>query len=109
MIVAPHPNQVDLRRIERTLRARKRYKYVHPSVHPVDAGYEITSPNCSRNIAADGGEILIARLRYDIETQCWSVLVRDHAHGLWVEHTRHAKLHEALAVINDDPQRRFWP
>ncbi len=109
MVVAPHPNQIDQRRIERALRARKRYKYVRPSVHPIDAGYEITSPNCSRNIAADGAEIPIARLRYDIDTQQWSVLVRDHAGQCWVEHTRHAKLHEALAIINDDPQRRFWP
>ena len=60
----PHPNEVDRKRISKTLAERDRYKYVAPSVLPDVDGYLVRSPCCSRNVDPDGGEIDIARIEY---------------------------------------------
>lgn len=104
-----HPNEVDQRRIERALAVRRRYRYVQPRVASVVAGYEIFSPNCSRNISPEGGEIPIARLRFDEGRAVWHVARFDHMAACWCELGERARLHEALALITDDPQRVFWP
>ena len=42
------PNDLDLKRIQRGLESRRRYRYVSPVVAPVEAGYRIEAPCCSR-------------------------------------------------------------
>lgn len=102
------PNELDRRRIERTLEARQRYRYVRPKVLPVAGGYEIKAPCCSRNIDPDGGEIDIARLTFDAGRGVWRLSRRDHAHGEWEVYGIYVRLHELLAVVNEDPDRRIW-
>ncbi len=65
MSVDPHPNEFDLKRITRMLEHRVRYRYVTPVVQPIEEGYLVVSPCCSRNIDDSGGIIDIARIKYD--------------------------------------------
>ena len=62
--ISAHPNDFDRKRIERALKARKRYRYVTPRVAAVTDGYRIESPCCSRNIDPDGGVVDVALLLY---------------------------------------------
>lgn len=105
---APHPNDVDRKRIERSLARRERYRYVSPTVLPAPDGYLITSPCCSRNVDPDGGEIAIARLVFAPERRMWQLLRRDHAAGAWVAYFEYANLAALLAYLNEDPERLFW-
>lgn len=105
---AEHPNELDVRRILRALAARSRYRYVTPRVEPVAGGYLIVAPCCSRNIDAEGGPIEIALLRPCPDAGTWRVLAKDHKLGQWHEEAECARLSEALALINRDPDRRFW-
>ena len=101
------PNELDLRRIERALAKRERYRYVNPLVEPEDGGYRITSPCCSRKIDPEGGHIDIARLEYDDLFQNWRLYSKDHEKGEWhLQADGH--LHELLTYLNADPQRIFW-
>lgn len=102
------PNELDLRRVERTISERRRYRYVRPSVIPVDNGYLIRSACCSRNIDPEGGEIDIALFRWEQERGEWSLMSKDHATGNWVEDSRYARLPDLLLRINADPFRSFW-
>lgn len=108
-VSALQPNEVDQRRIERALASRRRYKYVQPRVQPTAQGYEIFSPNCSRNISPEGGEIPIARLCFDEAAAAWHVARFDHVAHCWCVLAQRPRLHEALAYINEDPLRQFWP
>ena len=102
------PNELDLRRVQNAIKARKRYRYVSPDVRAVPNGYLIRSENCSRNIDPEGGEIDIALIRWIGERNEWELLRKDHAAGSWVEDSRYARLPELLLRINHDPQKSFW-
>jgi len=102
------PNEMDLKRIERALKNRKRYRYVKPQVRSMKNGYLITSPCCSRNIDPSGGEIDIARLEFLEENQHWRLFQKDHAEGQWVVYADYPALATILSVLREDPERRFW-
>ena len=104
----PHPNDLDRKRIERALKARKRYRYVVPSVRAVMGGYLIESPCCSRNIDADCGIIDVALLQYDDDLGSWQLYRKDHGSERWDLHSTHARLPELLDLLNIDPERTFW-
>ncbi len=108
---APTP-VVDLvrARIERALPQRQRYKYVQPRVVAARSGWQVLSPNCSRNVRADGGEILIAWLQPAAGGQAglWHLHARDHGAERWRRKLSAAPLAQALALLCDDTQRQFW-
>lgn len=105
---SPHPNEIDLKRIERALGNRKRYRYVTPQVRSIENGYLVTSPCCSRNIDPAGGEIDIARLEFLEVNRHWRLFQKDHAQGQWVSYGEYPALAPILAILRDDPERRFW-
>ena len=107
--IGAHPNELDLRRIRRTLENRRRYRYVEPRVVGIAEGYRIESPCCSRNIDPDGGVIDIARLLPSALDGRWELQYRDHARQRWASHAFFASRSDALAVLCDDPDRLFWP
>lgn len=108
MELSPHPNDVDRKRIERALRARKRYRYVLPRVLPVADGYRIESPCCSRNIEPEGETIDVALIEYQAATQSWRLYRKDHSQGGWTLENSYLRLNEALEQLNADPDRKFW-
>jgi hypothetical protein len=95
------------------LEARSRYKYVSPRVLPEGLGWKVVSPNCSRNVDPEGGEIDIAWL---VPTQqpdsgvpgAWLLHARDHAQGCWLLKLRAASLADALDRLVTDEHREFW-
>ena len=103
------PNDLDLQRIVQALDQRARYRYVTPLVEPVEAGYQISSPCCSRNVDPDGGVILIARLIYVEQRDEWLLYRKDHRGGAWVMHSCGRRLADILGHLRDDPARVFWP
>jgi hypothetical protein len=103
-----HPNPLDLKRIERSLQSRKRYRYVKPSVAAVDGGYRIESPCCSRNIDPDGGIIDIALLLHDAQRQGWRLFRKNHRIGTWELDSTYERLIDLLESLNLDPERKFW-
>lgn len=105
---APHPNDVDRRRILRLLKNRRRYRYVRPIVLPGPEGYIVRSPCCSRTVDDAGGMIDIAWLRYRGAQGGWHLHRRDHAAGTWVIQSAQSSLIEAIAELNEDPARVFW-
>jgi hypothetical protein len=109
--VAGQPNRIDLARIARALLQRQRYRYVAPVVAAVPDGYEVSSPNCSRNVDPAGGVIPIARLqpRAGGADLGWTLLHHDHHVGAWRADSEHARLADAVARLNHDPRRIFWP
>jgi hypothetical protein len=107
--VSAHPNELDVRRIRRTLENRRRYRYVEPQVIGIAGGYRIESPCCSRNIDPAGGLIDIARLLQAPHNGQWLLQYRDHAQQCWVTHGFFPSLGAALAVLGEDPDRLFWP
>jgi hypothetical protein len=100
-----------LTRIERALPTRQRYKYVQPRVVPEGRGWKVLSPNCSRNIDPQGGEIEIAWL-LPVEDHDgaggWLLFARLHAESRWDLRLRSARLTELLDRLCADPQREFW-
>ncbi len=108
MAVYPHPNEFDLKRIERRISERYRYRYVSPEVVAVPNGYEIRSPCCSRNIDKSGGKIDIARLEYVEKTKFWRLYSKEHAGGIWMLYAEYETLQALLSEINRDPDRKFW-
>jgi len=104
-----HPNDVDRKRIERALEARARYRYVSPEVRPAEDGYRIESPCCSRNIDPAGGMIDIARLEYASGLQRWRLYRKDHARCEWTLFAEFGALTALLQMLNQDPERIFWP
>lgn len=103
------PNEVDLRRILRSLELRERYRYVVPRVERALHGYRIVSPCCSRRIDPEGGEIEIAWIEYLQDNGWWRLYNRNHEQERWVMYAEFARLHELLAHLNRDPGRIFWP
>lgn len=99
-------SSLDQRRIERALQARTRYKYVHPRVLREGLGWKIVSPNCSRNIDAQGGEIDIAWLVP--HSGGWLLFSRDHAQDGWRLRRQDNLLYALLAHLCADPDREFW-
>lgn len=99
-------------RIARALAARSRYRYVKPRVLPADpadgAGWQVRSPNCSRNIDPAGGEIAIAWLQPQAGGR-WRLHAFDHAAGRWQARAEGLRLAEALTLLNTDPERVYWP
>jgi len=102
------PNDLDLKRIQRGLESRRRYRYVSPNVKAVDGGYRIESPCCSRNIDSDGGIIDVALLLYEPKSRSWRLFRKDHERGSWEFHSSYPRLHELLAALSADPERTFW-
>lgn len=94
-------------RIQRALAARKRYKYVRPRVLREGAGWKVASPNCSRSIDPQGGEVDIAWLVPTPQGR-WQLFARDHARGCWQLRAEGLALDAALARLCEDPQREFW-
>jgi len=107
-ILSPHPNDVDRKRIERTLSHRRRYRYVSPEVSAVDNGYQIRSPCCSRNIDKTGGVIDIARLEYATAQRVWYLYRKEHVSGLWQLYAEFKTLVDLLQWLNQDTERLFW-
>jgi hypothetical protein len=103
-----HPNDLDRKRIERALKARKRYRYVKPSVTTTIGGYRIESPCCSRNIDSEGGVVDVALLLHDPDSASWQLFRRDHGNGLWQLDSSYERLPAALERLNADPDRCFW-
>jgi hypothetical protein len=106
--LSAHPNELDRKRIERSLKARQRYRYVKPRVVPVAGGYRVVSPCCSRNIDPDGGEIDVALLYWDSARAVWRLLWKDHNAATWELHSMYERLGLATDVLNADPERLFW-
>ncbi len=106
---APHPNQIDQKRIERALANRERYRYVTPHVIPEqdERGYRIESPCCSRNVEPSGGTIDIALLKY--LKPHWLLYRKDHDYSTWVLHSVVGTIGEALEILLPDTDRVFWP
>jgi len=98
---------LDARRIERALAARARYKYVHPRVEREGLGWKVVSPNCSRNINAQGGDIDIAWLVPHDEGS-WLLFSRDHAQHCWQLRRHDRSLPALLVHLCADPDREFW-
>ena len=107
--LARHPNELDQRRVERALRNRHRYRYVTPAVQAVEQGYLVTSPNCSRNIDAQGGEIEIARFEFDAAASRWRLYYKNHVQPGWCLGAEASQLAELLTELCQDPARRYWP
>jgi hypothetical protein len=94
-------------RIERAIAQRSRYRYVRPHVEAEGEGWKIVSPNCSRNIDKQGGEIDIAWLTPDGEGG-WLLFSRDHARQSWDLRTRSRRLSDVLDRLVVDREREFW-
>jgi hypothetical protein len=82
MSLFAHPNDFDRKRIERALKARKRYRYVTPGVVAVSNGYRIEAPCCSRNIDPNGGIVDVALLLHDEEGAVWQLFPRGRDVGI---------------------------
>ncbi|MCA1374393.1 MULTISPECIES: DUF3024 domain-containing protein [Bradyrhizobium] len=104
----PHPNELDRKRIERGLSARKRYLYVSPKVGPVRGGYLVESPCCSHNIDTDGALIDVALILYDTVSGIWKLFRKNHAQGVWEFYSLYLRLPSAIDDLNADPERLFW-
>jgi hypothetical protein len=108
-LAGSQPNELDRMRIVRTLVARKRYRYVSPTVKAVQDGYLIESPCCSRRVDPEGGVIDVAFVRFVHDAQQpWYLYRKVHDWGTWELHATYDRLQELLAVLNDDPDRVFW-
>ena len=99
---------LDRQRLLRALAARRRYRYVRPRIVPHEDGWRIVSPNCSRNIDPQGGDIDIALLLH-LDDGRWRVHSRDHVQGRWVPCGDFGPLAGAAEPIMADPWREFWP
>lgn len=106
--LVPHPNELDRKRIERGLSARKRYLYVSPNVTPVRGGYLIESPCCSRNIDKNGALVDVALILYDSVSGIWKLFHKNHAGEVWEFYSLYHRLTPAIDELNADPERLFW-
>ena len=104
---------LDRLRIARALHRRIRYKYVQPRVVREGLGWKVVSPNCSRNVDPQGGEIDIAWLQPGPAgtnglPAFWLLHARDHVQGCWALKLRAPTLPDALDRLVQDPHREFW-
>ncbi len=94
--------------VERGLRERVRYRYVHPRVLLQDDGSLcVEAPCCSRKVDPQGGVIPIARLAPEADGR-WTLFHRDHRAAQWVLHEEGLSLVEALDALCLDARREFW-
>lgn len=107
---APPPSSqvvnLDARRIERAVAQRTRYKYVRPRVEREGLGWKVCSPNCSRNIDPQGGDIDIAWL-VPARQGGWLLYARDHRQDCWQLRAQ-GGLPALLERLSTDPEREFW-
>jgi hypothetical protein len=103
-----HPNEVDRKRIERAIENRKRYRYVSPSVHPIDNGYCVKSPCCSRNIDPHGGVVDVAIVQHAQGARPWRLYRKERSTNDWLLYAEYERLGDLLEQLNTDPQRSFW-
>lgn len=103
-----HPNELDRKRIERAIEARKRYRYVSPHVVPMEGGYLIESPCCSRNVDPEGGMVDVARILCDGTRGPWRLFRKDHIRNEWEFYGTYLRLNALLDHLNADPERKFW-
>ncbi|HEY0201949.1 MAG TPA: hypothetical protein VGC24_09675 [Burkholderiaceae bacterium] len=105
-------------RVERTLRNRARYRYVHPQVLREGESLRIESPCCSRNVDKAGGVIDIALFTPAMvavpnvpgqPVSGWRLYARDHTGGAWVAQQEDVQLDVLLEALCTDKQRLFWP
>lgn len=96
-----------VRRMERALRERVRYRYVKPQVLREGGSYRIQSPCCSRNVDPTGGLIDIALLVPHAGSH-WCLCSRDHTNGTWVPQHQDASLDLLLDLLCVDTARQFW-
>lgn len=106
---AVQPNELDLRRIVRSLARRSRYRYVTPRVEPCATGYRVTSPCCSRRVAPDGGTIDIAWIEFEAPRGLWRLHYRNHDEAQWCLYREWPGLGELLDCLNEDAEHAFWP
>ncbi len=101
---------LDAARITAALESRQRYRYVTPRVERANEGkgWRIVSPNCSRNIHADGGDIDIAWFE-PLPAARWLVHARDHQANAWRAVCGTGSLAAALAIVCADEERFYWP
>ncbi len=100
------PSSLDARRIANALTQRERYKYVQPRVEREGRGWKVVSPNCSRNVDPQGGEIDIAWLVPHNEGG-WLLYSREHAQDCWRLRSQ-GPLPSLLTQLCADPNREFW-
>lgn len=105
---AAHPNEFDLRRIERALQDRVRYRYVTPAIIGIDGGYRIQAPCCSRNVDPEGGIVDVALMLFDGLHGEWRLFAKDHDRQSWELHSTYSRLTELLDGLTTDPDRAFW-
>jgi hypothetical protein len=108
--VAPTSAQVlDLvvRRVERALKERVRYRYVKPLVLREGESYRIQSPCCSRKVDPNGGLIDIALL-VPHEGSHWCLCSRDHTNSTWEPRHQDASLDVLLDLLCLDSEHQFW-
>lgn len=108
MAVVRQPNELDLRRIARSLERRSRYQYVLPMVEATPCGYRIVSACCSRNIESGDGIIDIAMFEFDHASGVWTLHRKDHRLDTWHVHVRAERLDHLTTYLNEDPERVFW-
>lgn len=102
------PNELDLRRIVRTLEKRERYRYVTVNIAPTSNGYIIQSPCCSRSIATDNHLIDIALLEYDVTAQMWKLFNKNHSERSWNLYRCAETLRPLVEYLSTDPDKAFW-
>jgi hypothetical protein len=95
-------------RIMHGLAGRSRYRYVQPRIEPEGAGWKVFSPNCSRRIHRDGGEIPIAWIEPAGRGR-WALHSFDHARNAWQIEATELSLSAALDRVCSDVLGRFWP
>jgi hypothetical protein len=96
-----------VRRVERALKERVRYRYVKPLVLHEGESYRIQSPCCSRKVDSSGGMIDIALL-VPHENSHWCLCSRDHANNTWVVQVQNEPLEEVLDLLCVDSDHVFW-
>ena len=92
--------------LTKALALRQRYKYVQPSIVREGKGWVVRSPNCSRNIDREGGEIDIAWL-VPLDGGQWQLHARDHALQTWVLRLQGSQ-QDVIDRLVLDEHREFW-
>lgn len=96
-----------VKRIERALATRTRYRYVRPVVEPQGDGWRIVCPNCSRTVDPSGGPIPIVWLRPE-GRRLWLMHAWSDAGQCWQARPPALPLDQALTLLCADPNREFW-
>ena len=96
-----------VRRVERALKERVRYRYVQPLVLHEGESYRIQSPCCSRKVDPSGGLIDIALLVPHADGH-WCLCSRDHANSTWEPRHQDTSLEVLLDLLCVDSEHQFW-